>query len=167
MPQMDQSELCRLLDQLTPGFLQRDVFHSIARLMVTVTFVIVPLLKREGQVFALLHERDADDLYYPSKLNTPGTVIRASDESLSAVYERLIATELAGVLIKQGPVFVDNVYDLIVRGREISLIHWVELEDGSISGHLCDVSRLPNNIVPTDRPRIEMAATHFRASIGA
>lgn len=153
-----------MLGQLAPGLLPRDVFHAIARLMVTTTFVVVPLLERDGRVWALLHRRSADDLYYPSMLNTAGTVIRATDESLRAVYERLVASELHRVPIRRGPVFVGNVFDLIVRGREVSLVHWVELEDTFLSDDLFDLVALPADVVPTDRPRIEMAADHFRSS---
>lgn len=159
----EQNDLCEMLDRLTPGLLPRDVFHAIARLMVTATFVVVPLVQRGDQTFVLLGERSPDDLYYPAMLNTPGTVIRASDQSLGATYERLIASELVGVPIKDGPIFVDNDYDLIIRGREVSLIHWIELDDVIVPSFLYDVEALPSHVVPTDRPRIAMAAAHFRA----
>jgi hypothetical protein len=158
----DHQELCRLLGQLSPGLLPRDVFHAIARLMVTTTFVVVPLVQRQGQTYVRLHRRGPDDLYYPSMLNTPGTVIRARDETLSAVYDRLLHAEIPDVSIKQGPIFVSHVYDLIVRGREVSLIHWIELNDGVEPDSMFDVEELPADVVPTDRARIAMAADHFR-----
>ncbi|WP_243374833.1 hypothetical protein [Microvirga solisilvae] len=158
----DHDELCRLLNQLTPGLLPRDVFHAIARLMVTTTYVVVPLLRRDGKILTFLPRRGADDLYYPSMLNAPGTVIRASDESLSAVYHRLAISEFPGIPIKGDPVFVDRVYDLIVRGREISLIHWVEMSDTADLTQLIDVDELPGDVVPTDRARIAMAADDYR-----
>jgi len=96
-------------------------------------------------------------------LNTPGTVIRSNDDSLSAVYGRLVATELTGSSIRGSPVFVANVFERIVRGKEISLIHWVELENASQLQQLVDVDQLPEDVVPTDRARIAMAASHFRA----
>lgn len=133
--------------------------------MVTATFVAIPLLRRGNRTFVLLHERDPSDLYYPSMLNTPGTVIRATDEDLSGVYRRLVSTELAGVPIRRGPVFVDNVYERIVRGREISLVHWVELENDISSPYLLDVEMLSDRVVPTDQPRIRMAAAHFQAAV--
>src|SRR4051794_11974822 len=109
----DHQQLCRSLAELSPGVLPRDVFHAIARLMVTTTFVVVPLIERQGRVMALLHERGADDVSYPSMLNTPGTVIRATDDTLDATYKRLVSTELPDVPITAGPVFVGNVYDYI------------------------------------------------------
>ncbi len=93
-------------------------------------------------------------------LNIPGTVIRASDESMSAVFKRLVALEISDAIIRQGPVFVGNVFDQIVRGKEISLIHWVELEDSTELERLFDVEALPADVVPTDRARIAMAADH-------
>lgn len=135
--------------------------------MVTVTYVVVPLLKREGRTLALLHRRDQNDLSYPAMLNTPGTVIRASDENLPAVYDRLVAKEMVGLTVKRGPIFVGNVYDQIVRGREVSLIHWVELDVSLVSKELYDVHGLPDYVVPTDRPRIQMAAAHFEAYLNS
>jgi len=161
----DHRELCSLLEELEPGLLPRDVFHAIARLMVTTTFVVVPLVQRLGRTYVLLHRRAPDDLYYPSMLDTPGTVIRANEENLSAVYARLLQTELPDVSIKQGPVFVSYVYDLIVRGREVSLIHWIELDDGDDLGSLFDGEELPADVVPSDRSRIAMAADHFRSRL--
>ncbi|MBF9234834.1 hypothetical protein [Microvirga alba] len=159
----EHRELCRMLERLTPGLLPRDVFHAIARIMVTTTFVVVPLVQRDERTLVLLRARDGDDLSYPSMLNVPGTVIRASDANLHAAHVRLIATELADVPIKRDPVFVGNVYDLIARGREVSLIHWVELDNAIESAELCDSERLPDHIVPRDRHRIDMAVAHFRA----
>jgi hypothetical protein len=161
----DYQDLCRQLNQLTPGFLLRSVFHSIARIMVTTTFVVVPLLRRDDRTLVLLDRRSADDLYYPSMLNVPGTVIRASDENMSAVFKRLVALEISDAVIRQGPVFVGNVYDHIVRGKEIPLIHWVELEDSIDLERLFDVEALPADVVPTDRARIAMAVDHFLGCI--
>lgn len=163
MKREDHSELCGMLDRLTPGFLPPDVFRSVARLMVTATFVVVPLILRDGRLWARLHAREANDQFYPGMLNTPGTVIRSSDEDLTSAYKRLLETELLGVPIRQGPVFVDHAYDLIVRGREISLIHWVELNQDVSQQDLFDVTMLPEAVIPTDRPRIEKAASHFQA----
>lgn len=157
----DHQELCRLLGHLSPGPLPRDVFHAIARLMVTTTFVVVPLVQEQGRTYVLLHRRGSDDLCYPSMLDIPGTVIRASDETLSATYQRLLQAELPNVSVKQGPVFVNYVYDLIVRGREVSLIHWIELNELVDLDNLFDVAELPADVVPSDRARIAMAADHF------
>src|SRR6476660_2531216 len=116
MQPLDRQELCRLLQQLSPGEIDAEVFRSIARLIVTTTFVVVPLLKRGDRLFVLLHDRGAADLYYPSMLDVPGTVIRATDQTLQAAYKRLMFAELPNVSIIKGPVFVDNVFDAIVRG---------------------------------------------------
>ena len=160
----DHAELCRLLNQLTPGLLPRDVFHAIARLTVTTTFVVVPLLRKQARTLAYLPRRSPNDLTYPSMLNTPGTVIRADDESLFDVYQRLGQAEFPEIAIKRGPIFVDTVYDRIVRGREVSLIHWAEVEDTSDISCFTDVNELPSDVVPTDRARILMAVAAFRQS---
>ena len=96
--------------------------------------------------------------------NLPGTVIRADDETLSAPYRRLVASELSEARIARGPVFVGNVFERIIRGSEVSLIHWVELDGTAIPAHLFKIDELPVDLVDTDRPRIRMAAAHYLAN---
>ncbi|WP_157961432.1 hypothetical protein [Microvirga flavescens] len=159
----DLTEVCERLNALEPGFLPSPVFHAIARLMVTVTFVVVPLLRRGGQTLVLLSRREPDGTVYPSMLNVAGTVILASDENLKATYDRLVSKELNGIPILSEPVFVGNVYDQIARGRELSLVHWVELGPNVPMDSLRNVADLPDDLVVSDRPRILMAASHFEA----
>jgi hypothetical protein len=52
------------------------------------------------------------------------------------------------------------------RWRELSLVHSVELSDDDHVVNLFDATALPPNIVPTDYPRIERAAAHFRSVRG-
>ncbi len=163
----DQGFLCDMLDRIEPGLLPSDVFHAVARLVVTPTFVVVPLLVRGGRLLVLLRERDAGDPHYASLLHPAGTVIRSTDEDLPSAYRRLLRAELPDVTVKRGPVFVEVVLDRIARGRELSLIHWIELDDSTPEGDLFDVDALPGNVVPTDYRRIERAAAHFRAHPGS
>ncbi len=65
----DQGFLCDMLDRIEPGLLPSDVFHAVARLVVTPTFVVVPLLVRGGRLLVLLRERDAGDPLYASLLH--------------------------------------------------------------------------------------------------
>jgi len=159
--------LCGLLDRLEPGWLPQEIFHAIARLVVTPTYVVIPQFRRDDRVFVHLCTRASNDPYYASLLNPIGTVLRSTDKSLSAVYQRLLAAELPGAAVRRGPRFVDVAFDMIARGREISLIHWVELAEGAPSHLLFDVAVLPANVVPTDYRRIEVAAAHFRATVAA
>ena len=51
--------VCESLGRLTPGRLPSDIFHAIARLIVTTTFVVVPLVERDGPILVLLNKRRA------------------------------------------------------------------------------------------------------------
>jgi hypothetical protein len=156
------SNLCEQLSAFEPGILPRDVFHAIARLVVLPTFVVIPLLRRGDQVFVSLQARDATDPHYASLLHPAGTVIRPTDATLSAAYERLMAAELPDVEVRRGPVFVYTAHDEIARGREISLVHWVEIADDGARTDLYDADALPTNVVQTDYARIAKAVAHFR-----
>ena len=158
------AELCEKLGAFEPGILPREVFHAIARLVVVPTFVVIPLLRRGDRVFVSLQEREASDPHYASMLHPAGTVIRPTDPSLPATYARLMAAELPEVRVRNGPTFVYTAHDTIARGREISLVHWVELADDGVLPDLFDADALPTTVVKTDYPRIARAVAHFRAS---
>ena len=157
------ADLCKKLGALEPGVLPGDVFHAIARLVVLPTYVVIPLIRQGDRVMVSLQARGAADIHYASMLHPAGTVIRPSDASLSAVYHRLMTTELPDVTVRRGPIFVCIAYDAIARGREISLVHWVELAESDGRSNLFDADALPATIVPTDYPRIAKAVAHFRA----
>lgn len=160
------TDLCERLNALEPGFLPQDVFQAIARIVVLPTYVVIPLVRREGRILVSLQMRDATDPHYASLLHPAGTVIRPSDASLLAVYHRLMASELTGATVKRGPVFVYTAHDAIARGREISLVHWIELADDGARSDLFDTDALPATIVQTDYPRIAEAVAHFRTYDG-
>lgn len=163
----DHRELCERLNSIEPGYLPPPVFRAFARLVVLPTFVVVPLRRIGDKVFVLLTAREASDPDFAGLLQTQGTVIRPTDESLDAAYDRLVRAELPGVSLTGRPVFVYTAFDRLPRGREISLVHWVEV-DGAYSGSsLFDVDALPDDIIATELPRIRQAAQHFRRHHGA
>ena len=157
----DLTAIPDLLERLQPGYLPQTIFHAIARLVVTPTFVVIPLFHHGKKILVHLTRRDSDDPHYANLLHPPGTVLRATDESLSAAYERLAQTELRGMRLIGSPVFVDIFYEQIKRGREISLVHWIALEFEDDREGFYDCAALPADIVPTDITRIEKAVHHF------
>lgn len=158
----DLTAIPDLLERLQPGYLPQAIFHAVARLVVTPTFVVVPLFHCDDKILVHLTRRDSDDPHYANLLHPPGTVIRATDESLSEAYGRLAQTELSGLRPIGSPVFVDVFYEQIKRGREISLVHWIALECKGDRESFYDSAILPADIVPTDITRIEKAVRHFR-----
>jgi len=158
----DLAELPSLLDRLQPGFLPQSIFHAVARLVVTPTFVVIPLLRCGEKTLVHLARRAPDDQHYANMLHPVGTVIRATDKSLNETYERLVQTELSELRVRDAPVFVDVVYEQIKRGRELSLVYWIALEGGGDRDGFYDSGALPADVIPTDITRIEKAVHHFR-----
>jgi hypothetical protein len=159
-PSETEARLAKLLDEVEPGYYSAALFHSLLRLVVSTTFVLIPLRKKPSSLDVHLFKRDPDDLYYPKMLHPAGTVIRVTDHNLDIVFHRLVEKELSGMKIKVGPIFVGVVFDQIKRGKEISLIHWIEVESNE-DMDFYNTSALPKDIIPTDTPRIELAVKHF------
>lgn len=156
------TELVRQLDKLTPGHLPQTVFEAVARLVVTPTFVVVPLFRRGNSTRVVLTRRDKGDTQYAGMLHPPGKILLASDEDLEAVFARLAATELHDLDIRSGPVFVKHFFDQITRGHEISMVHYLEISDPANNVPSYDPSALPVDVIQTDVPRIVAAVEAFK-----
>ncbi len=148
-----------ILGKLEPGLLPVDIFRSIARLMTTCTVVLIPFVKQaDGSEKVLLLRRDTADPFYPGLYHPPGTILRASDETIKDAVLRILAKELLNPTIAANPVFVGYVFDEIVRGKEVSLIHRIEIAENPEVGDLFAIDNLPKDIIENDIPRIRMAA---------
>lgn len=154
------SHAAAILDGLPVGFIPPLLFRQFARLVVLPSFVVVPLFRRGSEVYVRLTQREIGDLDYPGQWHPPGTVIRPTDETLLACFERLSRSELSRMTIVKGPIFFDLAFTQIIRGRELSLLHWVEIVDDDSSGSF-PVEALPKSTIDTDIPRIQGAAAHF------
>ena len=160
----EERQLVELLKRVDPGYYSVDLFHALLRLVVSTTYVVIPFRRMGDRIDVHLIVRDLSDPHYGGQLHTAGTVIRASDRDLSCVYRRLVRSELSDVDVIEGPVFVGVVFDEILRGKEVSLIHWIEVESASDNGFY-DMEDLPDTIVDTDRPRIMQAFEHYRTGV--
>jgi len=118
-----------MLNELEPGLLPQDVFEAIARLVVVPTFVIIPLFRRDGETRVLLTRRDDGDTHYAGLLHPAGKIMLATDENLAAIFERLIKSELPDISPVSPPVFVAQFFETITRGKEIALVHFLEIID--------------------------------------
>lgn len=159
-PSGTESGLAKLLDEIKPGYYSDALFNSLLRLVVSTTFVLIPLRKKPSGTDVHLLKRDPDDPYYSKMLHPAGTVIRVTDHNLDTIFHRLVEKELSKMEIKVGPVFVGVIFDEIKRGKEISLIHWIEVESNE-DVDFYNASSLPKDIIPTDIPRIELAVKHY------
>jgi hypothetical protein len=160
--QNDLAAIPDLLARLEPGFLPPDVFDAIARLVVLPTYVVVPLFLRQGALRVLLTRRDPDDAHYAGLLHPPGKIMLATDTGTAAVYRRLMNSELPNISPLSAPVFVEAFFTLILRGRELAMVHFLEIADPGPDGESFDAGALPVDVIDTDLPRVIRAVEAFR-----
>ena len=149
------------LNGLEPGLLPQDVFEAIARLVVVPTFVIIPLFRRDGKTRVLLTRREPDDTHYAGLLHPAGKIMLATDKSLTTIFERLMKSELPEVTPVSAPVFVEQFFETITRGKEIAMVHFLEIVDPKSGAETYDTANLPSDVISTDLPRIERAVTAY------
>jgi len=162
---VDPCAIAAQLHRLPPGHLPKPLFEAVARLVVTSTLVVVPLFRRDGQTRVVLTRRASDDPHYAGLLHPPGTVLLATDESLDAAFARLLATELSGLACASRPVFATPVFDQIARGRELSLVHYVEVRDSDAAWPSYNGHALPGDVIATDVARIHNACAAFEHAV--
>lgn len=149
------------LNSLSPGFLPKDIFEAIARLVVTPTFVVIPFIRTKEGVKVCLKRRDNKVSGDIGLLHPTGTIILATDKTLEDTYERLVDDELSDVEIIGKPVLCEIIFAEILRGKEITLLHYVEIDSASPED-LYDPENLPDDVVETDLPRIEITYQKFQ-----
>lgn len=154
--------LVTLLAKLKPGYLPTDIFYAVLRLVVTPTYLAVPLYDDGEKLQVQLIERDVNDPHWAGLLHLPGTVVLATDETIEDTHDRLIKGEISDSKINGDPIYAGYVFDTIPRGREVSIINYVMLEEEPKNGNLYDVDNLPDNIIPTEIKRVVMAVEHYR-----
>ena len=165
MPEVSPySELVGQLDVLTPGRLPEAGFEATAKLLVTPTFVVVPVFRCDSGTRVILTRREMGDSQYPGMLHPPGKILLATDKDLDAVFARLVATELTDLPIRAAPVFVAHFFDQITRGREIALVHYLEVYGSDHKAISYNPLALPQDVVDTDVPRIIAAVAAFEQS---
>ncbi len=140
-----------ILRRLNPGFLPKELFIELTRLMTTSIVEVVPMRRVNGKAQILLLQRPEDDPNWPGMLHTPGTVVRPTDseEGIAGPISRIYKDELN--LDKwQEPVFVGPILHEVNRGTEMSLVYYLDMSDSDITeGTWYDSDNLPDNIVDT------------------
>lgn len=158
----EERTLVKLLSQVAPGFLPYDLFIQIARLVSLSIIEVVPLRMHNGKVQVLLVPRDANDVIWPGKVHTPGTVLRPTDSTdLYTVFARIVEDELKGTAVGT-PVFVQNEVRKTKRGMEQAQIYWVEVQGEPAVGEFYDHDALPENLIPEQRDFTGACVTSFQ-----
>ena len=159
----EQKQLVHLLNKLEPGFFPSEIFYALARLIVTATYLVVPLYfdKELEELYVHLIQKEDDDPHWSGLLHIPGKIILPTDKSIDDVYSRLYQEEVKGLDILNGPIFCGYVFDKIPRGKEVSIINYVMLKSKPNFGELHKTSDLPKNIVSTEIKRVVMATEKY------
>jgi hypothetical protein len=155
-----------LLKKLPPGFLPFELFQQVARLVALPIVELVPLRRHDGRTEVLLFQREDEDPHWPGAWHTPGTVLRATDETrgVQEAFHRLAVEEMEGAVFYE-PVFVKNVIHHQGRGTEVSAVYWAECVE-SPSGIFFPADDLPEDpLIASQRLFIDLAVKHFEAQL--
>lgn len=154
-----------LLAKLQPGFLPYDIFMQFARIAVCCVVEVVPLRLMDGRLQVLLLERPATDPYFPNKLHTPGTIVRATDQEgvYADAFQRLLHGELKDVAVAGPPEYVTSVLHKSKRGMEDATVFFVEVTDQPTVGTFYNVDELPDTLIDTQVGFIRAAALTFQS----
>lgn len=160
----EYAELARMMESLESGYLPKDVFLQIARVYVTTTVDVLPILAGSySDTQILLLNRGPQDEIWKNMLHAPGSVVRATDESYDEAFRRILE-EIGGVKIEEGPCFVGKpLLQSTERGRESVLVHWATISGEPKNGQYYPASNLPSAIIPGQLPRIRLAIDHFNS----
>ncbi len=160
-------QIATALAKLRPGFLPYPIFEQIARIVALPVVEFIPLrLGQHGQIEVLLIKRSDKDPLFAGLMHTPGTVVRADDETKGethahTAFERLLREELAGVTVS-APEYVGSIFHTSKRGTEQAQLFWVEvLDENPTIGEFWPVDSLPDNIIDSQRSFIIKTAEHF------
>ena len=155
------STVVKLLSKLSPGFLQFDLFLQVARLVTLPIFELVALRQNGDYTEVLLLNRQDSDPIWPGLLHITGTVIRATDKSMTDCFDRIKSQELSNLKVTD-PVFVKSSLHQTKRGSEFAQIYWSEVLEESSVGKFYPIDHLPQNIVEGQATIIQEAAASFR-----
>ncbi len=160
------NKLVELLHKLRPGFLPKEIFFEIIRLIPAAIVDIVPLIEINNELQVLLIERESDDPFFGGQVHIPGTSLRSTDAkgNFKSAFDRIIQGELKGVSVISEPVFCGSSFHDTTRGSELTLIHWVLVDQTINIGKFYLVNDLPSNIVPHQKNTIGIAVENYRKS---
>jgi hypothetical protein len=153
------------LAKLRPGFLPFPLFQEFARLMVLPIVELVPLRKSmNGDIEILLLPRDDTDPIWPDQLHVPGTVVRATDNTVAECLNRLVLGELIDGSYSI-PTFATNILHDSGRGKESSQVYWVEVTKEPTIGSFYPYRNLPSRVVQSQLDFLSLAVEHYEKHI--
>lgn len=163
---MQKSQTADLLSKLEVGILPKDIFHEIARLVPLAAVEVVPLREKDGDIEILMLKRGVDDVFWPNLWHTPGSIVRAYDKQpdFQDALGRVLDDELQGTLVG-APSYITSLLHESERGKEVAIVHWVEVEGESTIGKFFSAQALPDDRV-LSQPFIGGAIADFKKTKG-
>ena len=142
------------LSKLPKGFLPKELFEQVTRIVVTPIIEVVPLRKvTGGSTEVLLLRRERNDPAWPGMQHTPGTVLRSTDvnDGFGSAFSRIMVTELGLTEEKQpNPQPVTTIFHEVNRGAELANVFFVDLTGvDTVTGSWHPVDQLPEDLVET------------------
>jgi hypothetical protein len=131
------------------------------------TAIETVVLERNGNgVKVLLTERGPEDVFYPRKLHSPGSMSRRSDkdENFAEAIIRVQNGEISAGFVEQTQPIKTLALDTL-RGPETAVIHVCRIKDKPAAGEFFDVTNLPENLIQHHHRIIEVAAKYFRENM--
>lgn len=144
----EEKELVTLLRKLEPGYFPLKIFWEFARLNKLTAMEIVPFIKSdyEEEDKVLLIKRGEEDLFWSGQYHTPGCIVRGTD-TLDNARDRVYIEELASPMLSIDITFSHVNSYVTPRGRNLGLVHFLELNEKPSVGEVFSLDSLPNNIV--------------------
>lgn len=159
----ETKQLATLLNKLETGQdLPEPVFFEFARLQCLPVIELVPLRNGERGVEVLLIERPADDPFFAGQVHNPGTIVRAKDQTIENVIERLVTHELPGTAFAGELTYVATQLHTSKRGNEWATIYYAELADSAGHGNWYPADNLPANLIESQVDFIRQAIDKFK-----
>lgn len=158
------SSIVKSLKKLEPGFMPKEIFYELSRLVVFVAVDIVVFRKRGNTIEVLLVKRPEDDPYWPGLYHITGCIVLSTDKAgpLEDAQKRVLEGELNGIRYKNDPKFVTFRFGKGERGTALTLLHWINASSEPKVGNWFDVNELPKDILRSQIPSIKLALEDYR-----
>lgn len=155
LPEAARAQLAAIcLESLEPGFQPGSLFAQLARLVVTNTVEVVPLLPRKSSTTprVILSQRTKDDPWWPNVWHVPGVVVLPTDaiidrHDFTPIVNRLFKSEFRDRLRPiEGAHHVETIRREGARGSEVTEVVWTTVK--------VDSARLPEHVQSFDPEEI-------------
>lgn len=158
------AECAALLGHLEPGFIPKEIFGQVARLVRLPMVDLIPI-RREGSSWSIgLVQRNENDTWWPGMWHLPGTYLRSTD-TLKSAFSRLRKEELS--LVRSGiPTFCGVSIHSSTRGAEVVLIYIIEqcIFKKSSAMKWFPVDKLPKNFIKSEMKVVKKLKEHLKKS---